>query len=295
MEGIQSIVPTEISLPTHGESVSHRGCVYILGDQIGEGHFGKVYACSDRWANDLVAKILLPKGRSYDDVRVHWQRELANLLTLRHPNITYAYDAFEYRGTFYLIVERCGSDLSDLIKLEGLHAELWLPALARDVLQGLEFMHRAGYVHKDLHPGNIFVSWTRDRMIKNREPVVSFKIGDLGISRLESDLDIFNTMLAQWMLPPEAIDPREYGPVGKTIDIYHTGLVLLSLLLGHIPSFSREEILGGRPREMAEALRSPYSAAIAHALRRHAASRPSSAADFWEEIVRVMPTEHQPI
>jgi serine/threonine protein kinase len=286
---------TAIHLPKPGDQLTHNGRKYFLGDEIGQGYFGKVFGCSDRWANELVAKILLPRGRTYEQVEAEWKRELSNLLTLRHPHITYAYDAFEYNQTFFLVLERCGSDLHELIKLDKLQPEKWLPSLARDVLQGLEFIHHAGFVHKDLHPGNIFVAWHRDRVLPHKEPVVSFKIGDLGITRLESDINVFNTMLAQWMLPPEALDPGSFGEIGRTVDIYHIGLVFLSLLLGQVPNFDRVQVLAGEPRRLAEQLKSPYAAPVARALRRHTRERYQSAAEFWQALLAAMPEDARPV
>src|SRR5215813_10431059 len=132
-------------------------------------------------------------------------------------------------------------------------------------------------------------------MVPEGQPVLSFKVGDLGISRLESDVNVFNTMLAQWMLPPEAIDPNQFGLVGRTVDIYHAGLVLLSVLLGSIPSFTKEEIIAGKPREMAEELPSIYGPPIAMALRRHTNARPQLAGELWQNIVDVMPRHVWPI
>lgn len=263
------------------------GHCYFMGDKIGEGGFGAVYECSDEWSNQLVAKILIPRDQTYEQVRENWLEELRKLLALRHPNITYVHAAFEYKDTFYLIIERCFSTLDSLINFEGLDGELWVPYVARDLLQGLDYVHANGYVHKDIHPGNVFVSQNHDRMVPTREPVWSFKIGDLGISRLEQDIEVFNTLLAQWMLPPEAIDPAKYGPVGRAMDIYHTGLLLLALLLRRTPVFTKEEILAGLPRLTAEALPSRYGVVIAKALRRHADSRIPTAMQFWREIASV--------
>lgn len=222
-------------------------------------------------------------------MRDEWLAELKNLTLLRHPNITYIYQAFEYRDTFYLIVERCSFDLTQLIGQPNIQGSVWLPYIARDILHGLDFIHRNDYVHKDMHPGNIFVSHHYDLMVPTKDPVWSFKIGDLGISRLESDIRLFNTILAQWMVPPEYLNPEEYGQIGKQVDIYHTGLLLLGLLINRIPEFTHEQILDGVPRQLAERLPSPYAPAIAKALRRHVEHRTQSALEMWREIFLAMP------
>jgi len=260
-----------------------------LGDQIGQGGFGIVYECMDDWENKLVAKVLMPKNRMHDQVRDEWLAEFRNLTTLRHPCITYVHQAFEYRNTFYLIVERCSYDLNYFIGQSTADGNSWLPYIARDILHGLDFIHKRGYVHKDMHPGNVFVSHHYDFMVPSKDPVWSFKIGDLGISRLEGNIQLFNTILAQWMVPPEYLNPAEFGMLGKQIDIYHTGLLLLGILLKRIPVFSREDILNGMPRRTAEGLNSPYASVLAKALRRHVAHRTQTAIDMWREISALMP------
>ena len=293
-------IPTLPTLPTlpmppiEGEQFATRGSVYAIGKYIGKGSFGLVYECTDRWGNELVAKVLVPLVTHVDAVREAWVREAVNLVSLRHPNITYIYDVCEHKGSFYLIVERCGSDLNALFKVPNYDVDLWLFHIARDVLQAIEYIHREGYVHKDLHPGNIFVSWMRDRMVRTKDSVMSFKVGDLGITREEANIDIFNTMLAQWMLPPEALDATQFGPVGRGIDVYHIGLVLLSVLLRGSPTFTEAEILDGKPRQIAEGLQSRYASAVAQALRRHATARPSIA-ELWQLIVDATPRHLWPI
>jgi serine/threonine protein kinase len=282
----QNFLPPKIFCPPqHGDIIEHNGHLYIMGKIIGQGFFGCVYECEDEWGNELVAKVISPHNRTYEEVRQNWIEELNKLLTFRHPKITYVYEAFECRDTFYLIIERCYCTLNDLLQMPDLRGELWLPHIARDILQGIHFIHNAGYVHKDIHPGNVFVSLLQDKMIPNQAPVWNFKIGDLGISRLESDINFFNTILADWMLPPEFLIPKEFGLIGRHVDIYHTGLLLLSLLLGNVPVFTHQEICAGKPREMAENLASPYAFAIAKALCRHVVSRTQTALDFWRDIL----------
>ncbi|MEZ5493004.1 MAG: protein kinase family protein [Pseudomonadales bacterium] len=189
----------QFTLPLYGEGINVGGHTYYIGQQIGNGAFGTVYECFDEWQNPLVAKILVPQGRTFEQVKSVWLEELNKLISLRHPNITYVHNAFEYRDTFYLIMERCSFTLGGLIGGVYQDHTLWIPHIARDVLQAVSYMHSKNYVHKDIHPGNVFVSQSFDRMVPTKDPVWSFKVGDLGISRLESDINIFGTMLAQWM------------------------------------------------------------------------------------------------
>lgn len=293
-------VPTRhIVYPQEGEVVSFQNRLYRLGKQIGQGGFGIVYACTDDWGNDLAAKVFLPQGKAYEQVEQDWQRELRNLVTLRHPNITHVYDAFEWRDTFYIITERCDQTLKELIAWPEVKGELWLLPMARCVLQGTHFIHQAGYVHKDLHPGNIFLRYVRDEMSPVNNQVLVFKIGDLGISRLATEIDVFNTILAQWMLPPEFLSPKDFGKVGPQTDIYHIGLLCMSLLAGKTIEFTTEEILNGKPRQLAETLQSPCAPAIARALRRHVADRTQTPLDFWRELSALatsvpLPTATQP-
>jgi serine/threonine-protein kinase len=156
--------------------------------------------------------------------------------------------------------------------------------VAQSVLQGIAFIHKEGYVHKDIHPGNVFSSLIRDKKVPAKDPVIVFKIGDLGITNLETEMDVFNTMVGRWMIPPEFLKPDQYGKIGKPVDMYHAGLVFLSLLLGRIPTFTEKDILDGGPRIMAERLNSIYSPAIAKALRRHVENRTQTALEFWKDI-----------
>lgn len=272
--------PVHFAYPTAGEVVSREHINYYLGQPIGQGYYGIVFDCSDDWGNELVAKVLKPMG-TFGQVADRWQREAAVLTTMRHPNITYIHDAFVHRNLFYLIMEKCLYPLSAELHLA---SELWLPQMARDLLQAIAYIHRAGWVHKDIHVGNVFVSATKDRFDEQREPVVGFKLGDFGISRMEGSIRPHGSELAGWMMPPEAIDPGRYGPIDRRVDIYHTALTFLSVIHGRILRFNREQILAGEPRRVALRLRSIYGPPLARALTPRAVDRTPTALDLWRDI-----------
>jgi serine/threonine-protein kinase len=248
---------------------------------LGSGYFGDVHECRDDWGNVLVAKVLRPRT-SYEEVRDRWQRELNSLIALRHPNVTYVHDAFESNDTFYFIIERCSLTINDLISAPGHRGDIWLLDVARGLLKAISYIHRMGFVHKDIHGGNVFVNATKDALDDSKPPTICVKVGDLGIANLEPNIDVMNTILAQWMLPPEYFRPDLFGPrVSYHTDIYHAGLLLLGVLTGKFEQFDAASIVLGVPRQRAEALGPPFGSAIAAALRRHVHARHATAYDFW--------------
>lgn len=276
--------PVRYVFPNAGEAVIRDHANYHIGTPIGQGYYGIVYDCTDDWGNELVAKVLKPRG-SFQQVADRWQREAGVLTTMRHPNITYIHDAFVYRNLFYLIIEKCLYPLSAELHLA---SELWLPQMARDLLQAIHYIHRAGWVHKDIHVGNVFVSATKDPFDEAREPVIGFKLGDFGISRMEGSIRPHGSELAKWMLPPEAIDPQRYGPIDRRVDIYHTALTFMCVVYGRILQFTREQIHAGEPQRLALSLDSAYAPALARALDPHAARRTPTALDLWRDMYAAM-------
>lgn len=112
---------------------------------------------------------------------------------------------------------------------------------------------------------------------------IQFKLGDLGVSKVLGELDAANT-LAETLRPPEALDPAEFGPLDQRIDIYQLGLLFLQLAYSKQFSFSQDEIMAGRPREMALLLTPPLNFALEKALRRHVAFRTETAEELWRDL-----------
>jgi serine/threonine protein kinase len=275
----KTVVPPQL-----GEVITSlsTGNSYTMREKIGEGHFGVVFACEDIWGNGLAAKVLKPVG-TYEKVRASAEAEFQKLVLLRHPNITYIFDAFEFRDTFYIMTERCYCPLTQLFTLKNFQGPGWLMPIARCLLQAVHYIHLNQYAHQDIHPGNVFAAFAKDEMRPTEPGAIQFKLGDLGVAKVFGELNPMNTR-ALWMLPPEAFDPAEFGPLDHRIDIYHMGLLLLQLASSREVRFSREDILLGRPREVALTLSPPYSFALEKALRRHVAYRTASAMELWRDL-----------
>ncbi|MCU0872081.1 MAG: protein kinase [Pirellulaceae bacterium] len=275
--------PPSIRWPVPGEIITHGKNAYAVGEALGRGTYGATFACTDQWSNNLVVKVLVPHRQTYEQVRVNWQREIASLFTLRHPNITYVHDAFERDKTFHIVVERCGGSISTLFSIADYDGFDWIPPIARCLLQAIAFIHDHGYVHKDIHLRNVFWTYVRDELMISPTQSVTFKVGDLGVSRFAHEVQSENSTVP-WMVAPEVLDPAEFGQVGKPTDLYHAGLVLLAVAMGIEPSFTYDEIVRGVPRQTAEQLPPPFGPAIGQALRRHVHTRPATAFEFWRRL-----------
>lgn len=278
--------PPTMTWPAVGERIfsPRTGVHYVVTSVLGEGHFSRVYGATDDWDNCIALKVLNPSRGTFEQVKAAAERELHNLLVLRNPFITYLHEGFEYRNAFYLVTEQCHEPLSTLIQRTWFSGPVWVKPVARSLLQAAHYIHKNGMVHKDIHLGNVMTTFARNELVADDPGALQFKLGDLGLSKIAEDIDAFNTVLADWMLPPESLDPIAFGRLGALTDLYHIGLVLLQVHLGQPLHFTREQILAGAPRDRAATIPGPTGKALAQALRRHTEARHKSAVEFWRAL-----------
>ena len=252
------------------------GCRYDVLDPIAEGNFSVVYACRDIWGNDLVLKVLKDDGQDLNQMRLAAQREGSAMDAARHPMIVHIYDCFVRAGTWYIVCERCQWTLREMLDSRELAVRVDPRQLAANLLQGIDWVHRRGRMHCDIHVENVMVC---------AQPGggLTYKLADFGLSQVLSDIDR-RPLFATNTRPPEAIDRQLYGPIDHRVDIYHAALVLLQVLTDRIFFLSKEDILAGTPRKIAEALAHPWSAPLAQALRRHVEQRQASAERLWRDL-----------
>ncbi|GLT70478.1 hypothetical protein SLA2020_425550 [Shorea laevis] len=118
--------------------------------------------------------------------------------------------------------------LDSLLKTHGTFSEPKLADVARQVLNGLNYLHGHKIIHRDLKPSNLLVN---DKM--------EVKIADFGVSKIMCrSLDACNSYVGTCAyMSPERFDPDTYGGNydGYAGDIWSLGLTLLELYLGHFP------------------------------------------------------------
>jgi serine/threonine-protein kinase len=256
---------------------------YVVRQVIGGGEFGAVYDAIGPFDQVYAIKMIRPANRPYADVHAEWIKEIQRLLSLRHPNVVYIYDAFEQGNLFYLALERCDHALREMLGTpmqEGLVLEL-----SRQLLAAVQFLHDHDVVHDDLHPGNVLVSHAIDR------PVV--KLGDFGISHeLRGRAAVRPSVVHHAIMPPEILAT---GYTSKQGDIYQVGLLLYWMLTGR-SAIDRElpydqivrQVADGEPRKRAEAIGTQLGSLVAKMLRRREQYRYATPREVWSEL-RALP------
>lgn len=162
---------------------------YSLLHELGRGGMGAVYLARHRVTGREVAlKLMLPKVAASATARARFQREVELTRMLKHPNIAALYEDGFADGAFFFTTEYCeGGSLDRLLSRRG--GKLPPDEAVRyaiDVLDGLEYAHSRGVVHRDLSPSNILLSDASDSAIGGaigRHNAYVAKVGDLGLGK----------------------------------------------------------------------------------------------------------------
>ena len=212
--------------------------------------------------------------------------ESRTLASFRHPNIVRVMRFFEANGTAYMVMEFVeGAPLSEWIKTRRPLAEAALGTLVRPLLDGLEVVHKAGYTHRDIKPGNIY-------MREDGTPVLL----DFGSARMQASE--LTAVVSPGYAPFEQYHTQ--GNQGPWSDLYAFAGVLSWIVTGNRPHEAAARI---RQDTMPPALqagdrkvyRPELLAAIDWALSPNEGDRPQSVPEWREGLLGTAPaTQRKP-
>lgn len=238
--------------PSDRGGVPDRLGEYRLLEKLGEGGMGAVYKAEHTKLKRMVAVKILPADRmAHGNAVACFEREMAAIGRLKHPNIVQASDAREINGIHFLVMEYIvGPTLSELVARCGPLRMADACELVRQAAVGLQYAHQNRLVHRDIKPSNLMLSAMRSAEFGTRNEdhqsssafrtprSAVVKILDLGLALVlegEDQLDRDLTGSGQiagtidYMAPEQCADSHT---VDIRADIYSMGATMHKLLVG---------------------------------------------------------------
>ncbi|WP_178379884.1 serine/threonine-protein kinase [Cryptosporangium aurantiacum] len=245
---------------------------YEIGERIGRGGYGVVYAARHRRIGWQAAVKVLADGDTDTLLRDRFLAEATALAELDHPHIVRIHDFVEHDGLCLLIMERISGPM--LHQRPGLTAfEACGAGLA--VSDALAAVHQRGLLHRDIRPENLL--YTTDGTLK----VVGFGTVSDGASLVSAASG------TPAYTAPERIQGFRLGPA---TDVYSLGVLLYELFSGHLP-FSRDLPLSALlhhhvnvPAPWLSTVPRQLAAVIDRSLSKDAGDRQRSAHEFAVEL-----------
>src|SRR5262245_22647658 len=208
------------------------GGKYKVLDRLGEGGMGAVYLVEHLRLHCLFAMKVLPRDRIKDPAALgRFYREARATAAVNHPNIVRTHDVDRDGDLHFIVMEYVdGCDLQRVVDAHGPVDVSVAAHLISQAANGLQQIHDAGWVHRDVKPSNLLVA--RDGVVK---------ILDLGVARLfaearsvTQEYSSGNVALgtADYVAPEQVTDS---SVVDIRSDIYSLGVVLYFLLSARTP------------------------------------------------------------
>ncbi|GAA6107024.1 calcium/calmodulin-dependent protein kinase IGb isoform X1 [Tachysurus ichikawai] len=202
--------------------------VFDFIEVLGSGAFSEVFMVKERKTGKLFAIKCVKKKNKKD---INLENEIAVLRRIKHENVVGLEDLYESRTHYYLVMQLVsGGELFDRILDRGVYSEKDASLVIRQVLDGVNYLHKNGIVHRDLKPENLLY-YSPDEKSK-------IMISDFGLSKME-DKGIMSTACGTpGYVAPEVLAQKPYS---KAVDCWSIGVITYILLCGYPPFYEESE------------------------------------------------------
>ncbi|HEX8672084.1 MAG TPA: protein kinase [Longimicrobium sp.] len=300
MSGIEALL--------RGRTLADR---YRIEDVIGRGGMGAVYKSTDERLGRAVAVKVITASAGSDEaarerMRARFRHEAASAARLpHHPNVVpvYDYGTDPTLGMDFIVMELLrGEDLASRLARTGPPPLGVSLRILREASRGVAVGHRAGLIHRDVKPGNVFLAQGDDA----RE--LQVRVLDFGIAKAvteEEDTSSGLTQDGRAPLSPAYASPEQLRGEARLTpasDVFSLGALAFQLLAGQRPfsDADRNRMSVGMEvpipslRARNPAVPAEVESLVQRALAHEAAARFENAgafADALDAVIRRLPEE----
>lgn len=215
----------KVSSPAAHKAASPASQYERIEANIGEGTYGKIHKARDVRTGKVVAikKFKVSAAdRDVGGIGFTALREIKVMQAVRHPNVMGCLDVFADGLSINMVMEFMDGDLKKIVEdrrivLEETHVK----CLAQQLVDGIAALHREWFVHRDLTPTNVLLSYASGVA----------RITDFGLTRTlghgERPLTPMCTTL--WYRPPEMLYGAKF--YGTSVDLWSLGAVIAEMFL----------------------------------------------------------------
>jgi serine/threonine protein kinase len=211
--------------PQKDNNLIYNDKYYKVG-KCGRGAYGKILKCIDANERVYAIKVFFLDNAKNDKTNIV-KRQFEILKKTHHKNIIKAYDYFTHKENECISFEYIENDILKFLLNKNFKIdETFIKATMKQILEGVQYLHEQGLMHRDLKPDNILLG--QDGVIK---------IADFDLLREYANEPLTKGVVTIYYKPPEVF----YGDVNYdfSIDMWSVGCILAELIL-------REPIFKGR-------------------------------------------------
>jgi hypothetical protein len=203
---------------------------YRIEQRLGRGGMGVLYLAHEPGLERRVAlKLIAPEAAADEVFARRFAEESKIAASIEHPNVVPIYAAGKEAGVPFIAMRYvAGADLARRLAREGRLEPAVAVELIAQVANGLDAIHAAGLIHRDVKPANVLLS--------GDEQDEHAYITDFGVARnvaTESGL----TQTGRFVGTLDYVAPEQIsgGAIDARADVYALGCLLFKLLTGEVP------------------------------------------------------------
>lgn len=192
---------------------------YVKLDKVGEGTYGVVYKCQNKYTKELVALKKIRLENEDEGIPSTAIREISILKQMNHPNIVKLVDLIHGDKKLFLVFEYLDHDLKKYLDMKGGPLE---PQLVKSYLYqitlAIRYCHSKRILHRDLKPQNLLI---------DKNGII--KLADFGLARAFGVpiKTLTHEVLTLWYRAPEILlGQKEYS---TPVDIWSLGLIFYEM------------------------------------------------------------------